>query len=167
MHLTLVVISMYIPSCSYPLFCIFREFHPSPIQITLNVQWGFNAQMIPPQRNAARIHAYIGKSTLCRMLKRCPLHFGYFTKAHSCSAACLLSSHTVKPTHTTAFCWVPCMLFFFLCFLKGLVVRKVQEGNQRFQRGEERQCSIPIRMLLGWIVSVASAVCEKKVVLTC
>lgn len=49
--------------------------------------------------------------------KRCPLHFGYFTKAHSHSAACLLSSHTLKPTHTTAFCRELCMCVLYFAFL--------------------------------------------------
>lgn len=64
--------------------------------------------------------------------KRCPLHFGYFTKAHSSSTACLSSSHTLKPTHTAAFCRQLCMYlcvlrcFFFLLDRKG----SVEKGNQ-------------------------------------
>lgn len=68
--------------------------------------------------------------------KRCPLHFGYFTKAHSHSAVCLLSSHTLKPTHTTAFCRELCMCVlcfaFLFYFFEGPLVRKgsVEEENQ-------------------------------------
>lgn len=79
--------------------------------------------------------------------KRCPLHFGYFTKAHSHSAACLLSSHILKPTHTTGFCWEPCMCvcFALLCFFWG----SVSQERKRWRRESAARTLV--------VVSVTSA----------
>lgn len=77
---------------------------------SLNLPWRFNTRR-SSQRNAALYHTYIGTSIVCSMRKGCLLLFGYCTKAHTGTAPCVLSSHSLTPTPTAAYCWVP---YYFL-----------------------------------------------------
>lgn len=79
---------------------------------------------------------------VCCMLKRCPLHFGYSTKAHSCTAACVLSSYSFTPTHTAAYCWV----LFFFPFLRVQFLGKFKKKINSFREGWH--CSISAMMLV-------------------
>lgn len=66
-------------------FCCkyFLEISSFAYSVTLNLLYGFNAQMISWQRNTALYRAYIAKSVVCCMLKRLPLQFGYCRSTHT------------------------------------------------------------------------------------